>query len=297
MHSQKRAYLYAFSAVLIWSTIATALTMTLRVMDKTGMLFWAFLVSFVVLAIITFFTGKFGAWKAYICKYWKRTLLLGTINPFIYYITLFYAYDLLPAQEAQAINYTWALMLAYLSVPLLGHRLSKWDVLAGLICYLGVVIIATHGNIFSLAFSNLTGVGIALLSTVFWALYWILITKHKEDTVVVLLSNFSVGVLWMGLYVLYADVSLTTYTSFALWGAVYIGLFEMGVTFVLWGRALILTERTSTISNLIFLSPILSLFFIHFVAGERIYFSTVIALVLILFGLFLQQRMNDKIQQ
>jgi drug/metabolite transporter (DMT)-like permease len=63
----------------------------------------------------------------------------------------------------------------------------------------------------------------------------------------------------------------------------------MGITFVLWGKALTLTEHTSRISNLIFLSPILSLFFLYYIAGEPILPSTIVALGLILSGLALQQ--------
>ena len=52
----------------------------------------------------------------HILNNYKKVFILGLVNPFLYYLVLFKAYDLLPAQEAQAINYTWALMLAFLSV-------------------------------------------------------------------------------------------------------------------------------------------------------------------------------------
>lgn len=58
----------------------------------------------------------------------------GLVNPCLYYLLLFSAYDRLPAQEAMAINYTWTLTLTYLAVPLLGHRLRLSDGVAGLIC-------------------------------------------------------------------------------------------------------------------------------------------------------------------
>ena len=289
MKASQKSYLYALTAVLLWSTVATAFTMSLRVMDKSELLLWSFVVSFFVLGLMILLTGKTKDLKYYLSSHWKRTLLLGTINPFIYYLILFYAYELLPAQEAQAINYTWALMLAYLSVPLLGHKLSRWDIIAGIICYLGVVVIATHGDITSLDFSNSLGVGMALLSTVFWALYWIFVTRYDADTVIVLFANFGVGIVWIIGYILYFDIPLSTSLSTGHWGAVYIGLFEMGITFVLWGKALALTEHTSRISNLIFLSPILSLFFLYYIAGEPILPSTIVALGLILSGLALQQ--------
>ena len=66
---------------------------------------------------------------------------LGLINPTAYYLILFAAYDRLPAHIAQPINYTWAITLALLAVPILGQRLtlrSLWGILTS---YLGVVIL------------------------------------------------------------------------------------------------------------------------------------------------------------
>jgi len=50
-----------------------------------------------------------------------------------------------------------------------------------------------------------------------------------------------------------------------------------------------LTDNTARISNLIFLSPFLSLIFIHFLLGEDILPSTFIGLILIVAGLFCQR--------
>ncbi len=64
--------------------------------------------------------------------------ILGIINPFAYYLILFRAYELLPAQEAQPLNYTWALTMTYLSIVILKQPLKFYDFLAGIICYVGV---------------------------------------------------------------------------------------------------------------------------------------------------------------
>lgn len=67
------------------------------------------------------------------------------------------------------------------------------------------------------------------------------------------------------------------------------GAFEMGVTFVLWLSALKLSTSAARIGNLIFVSPFLSLIFIHLVVGEEIFGSTLWGLVLITGGLAVQQ--------
>lgn len=216
----------------------------------------------------------------------KLILFLGAINPFLYYLVLFRAYDLLPAQEAQAINYTWALTLAFLSVPFLKQKLYFVDIVAGVLCYFGVVVIATKGDPFSMNFSNMEGVIYALLSTVLWSFYWIYSTKSKADPVVGLFSNFLFS---MPIIIIYFIITqpLSIPDINGIYGAVYVGFFEMGITFLFWLKAMQTTKNTSSISNLIFISPFLSLVFIYFILGEKIYMSTIEGLALIIFGLVL----------
>jgi drug/metabolite transporter (DMT)-like permease len=64
----------------------------------------------------------------------------------------------------------------------------------------------------------------------------------------------------------------------------------MGIAFVLWSQAMKKAENTSKVSNLIFISPFLSLVFIYFILGEVILTSTYVGLVLIIAGLWLQQK-------
>ena len=286
--NQKLSYIYALSAVLLWSSVATAFKIALKSLSPLELLFYSSLTALVFLASMLIIQGKIYETFKYFQKHITLIVILGFINPFIYYLTLFKAYDLLPAQEAQAINYTWALMLSYLSVIFLKQRLSRYDVIAGFIAYFGVLVIATKGDITSLHFSNNLGLFLALLSTILWSFYWIFNTKIKADPVISLFSNFLVGVVFISLYF----VSTQTFHMPTLNGVlstIYIGLFEMGITFILWLKALKYSENTSKTANLIFLSPILSLVFIHYIVGETIEISTIVALVFILSGLSLQK--------
>jgi len=214
---------------------------------------------------------------------------MGLINPCLYYFLLFGAFDRLPAQEAQPLNYTWALVLAYLSVPFLGHRLRRLDVLAGLVCYAGVVVIATRGNVTTLSFSDPLGVSLAIGSTLVWASYWILATRDTRDPVVGLFLNFLFGLPVIALICWWTEGLVLPVTG-SLIAAVYVGTFEMGIAFVLWSYAMKKAENTSRVSNLIFISPFLSLVFIYFILGEQILPSTYIGLVLIMVGLWVQQK-------
>ena len=288
MHQQKKAYLLGLSAVLAWSTVATAFKISLHYLSPAQLVLYASCASCISLLGLLLWRGELAALLPALRQHWCRSLLLGAINPLFYYLILFKAYALLPAQEAQAINYTWALTMTLLSVPMLKHTLRMNDSLAALVCYLGVLVIATHGELLQLHFSNLPGVGYALASTLLWAGYWLLNAQDEREPVIGLCLNFLLSLpltlLWCALT---GELQVPAWQG--LLGAAYVGALEMGFTFVLWLTAMKLTESTARIANLIFLSPLLSLGLIHFIVGEPIRSSTLLGLFLILGGLLLQK--------
>ena len=238
-------------------------------------------------------TGRLGQVLQGSQRDYLYSLMLGLINPLAYYVVLFEAYDRLPAQEAQPLNYTWAFTLAILAVPLLGQRLTRMDVLGGVIAYAGVWIIATRGQVLALEFANPVGVALALASTVLWALYWIFSTRDHRDPLVALFTNFALALPFVLVAcALTAGLAVPDWRGLA--GAAYVGVFEMGLAFALWLGAMRLTQSTARISNLIFLSPFLSLFFIRTFVGEDILPSTWIGLGLIVAGLVLQQALRPR---
>lgn len=288
MKTSNLAYLYGMAAVLLWSTVATAFKLALAEYSPLQLLFIAVITSILALGAILGFQGKL----RHVVRQWQERPLFylqtGLLNPFLYYLVLFKAYDLLPAQQALSLNYTWAILLPLLAVPLLGQKLRKTDLIAALVAYGGVFVIATGGSLAGFSLSEPTGIVMALTSTLLWCLYWIVNTKDKGDPVVSLLLSFLIGLPFVTVAMLMTQ-GLPTFSGKGLAAAVYVGLFEMGVTFVLWLMALKSSERTASISTLVFLSPVLSIGFIALVLGEDIRLSTFIGLGLILSALALQQ--------
>ncbi|MFV8570367.1 DMT family transporter [Marinobacter sp. SBS5] len=289
MKNQKQAMLFGLATVLLWSTVATAFKLALADLAPVQMLLVACTASIFVMASALVIMGRWQQVFQLSKTQYLQSIGMGLINPCLYYFLLFGAFDRLPAQEAQPLNYTWALVLAYLSVPFLGQKLRRLDVLAGLVCYAGVVVIATRGAVTSLNFSDPLGVSLALGSTIVWASYWIIATRDTRDPIVGLFLNFLFGLPVIALVCWYTvGFEFSGFGSLA--AAVYIGVFEMGVAFILWSQAMKRAENTAKVSNLIFIAPFLSLVFIYFILGEVILPSTYIGLVLIIAGLWLQQK-------
>ena len=282
--NEGRALLFGLAAVLCWSTVATAFKISLRHLSPEQLLLLASSVSTVALLVIMLVRGRGVELLNSGRRHWRRSVLLGALNPFAYYLVLFEAYRRLPAQEAQAINYSWAITMSLLAVPLLGHRFRMSDLVGALGCYLGVLVIATRGDVLSLHVSSVSGVGLALASTVLWALYWLLNARDARSPEVALTLNFVASLpmilVWSAVM---GKLGPVPWQGIA--GATYVGLFEMGFTFFLWLSAMRLTRSTARIANLIFLAPPLSLLLIHLVLNEPIYRSTPFGLALILGGL------------
>lgn len=284
----RRALAYGLATVLMWSTVATAFKLALRRFEPTQLLLVSTLVSIAFLAAVAAARGLLLAAAAALRARPLFYLGLGLINPCLYYLTLLEAYDRLPAQQAQPLNYTWAITLTLLSVPLLGQRIRRTDWIACALGYLGVIVISTRGDVFALDFDDPVGVALALTSTVLWALYWIGNTRDPAEPVVGLLLCFVCGL--PGVVVanaLLSDFALGDLLGLA--GAAYIGLFEMGLAFVLWLLALKNAENTARVSNLIFIAPFVSLYLIATVLGEEIHRSVYVGLALIVAALVTQQ--------
>ena len=178
--------------------------------------------------------------------------------------------------------------LTILSIPLLGQKVKARSIAAVLVAFAGVVVISTAGNLGTLRVESPLGVGLAVGSSVIWALYWILNMRDEREATCKLLTGFCFG----AVYILIAAAltgRLVMPSTRALVGATYVGLFEMGLTFVLWLKALRLSKTTAQVSILIYFSPFISLVLIHFFLDEAIKPATVAGLLLIVGGIAIQQ--------
>ena len=101
--------------------------------------------------------------------------------------------------------------------------------------------------------------------------------------------NFATGFVYITILVFVTGQAVMPGPE-AIAGSLYIGIFEMGVAYVLWLMALQLSATTARVSNLIFLAPFLSLVILSVVVGEQIMVSTLYGLVLIVGGIALQKK-------
>lgn len=290
MTRQQTSYLYAALAILAWSSVSTAFKIALRQLTPIGLLVISSATASVLLCIYKALSrskSRLSRWENF-----KLSLCPALLNPFLYYLILFEAYSRLRAQEAQALNYTWAIVLSVFSVILLKERFRLKDMIALVISFCGVIVISTKGRVWDLHFDDAFGTALAAGSSIIWALYWIINMRDKRNTIDKLSGNFFLGFVFVSVLAIIGRMQLMHPEGRllpALLAGIYVGIFEMGLTFVLWMKALQTSENTAKVANLIFITPFLSLLFIRFALSESIHVATIIGLCLIITSNLLQK--------
>jgi len=292
LKNNKVALISAGIVLLLWSSVATAFKISLQYLEPFELLFLSTMVSFLALTIIMLFTKRFPKLKNISSGNRNKLFLAGLLNPVIYYLLLFKAYDLLPAQFAQAVNFTWPLVLALVTMLLKHEKFHILRLLMLCISFIGALVVVLGGNSFPGGIS-MPGVLIAFSTTIFWVVYWLITKNLEEDPIISLWIPFSIGATILSVAAIFffrpQALTLSAWLS-----AGYVGLFEMSITFLLWLNALRKTSSTALVSNFIYAVPFLSLIFIRFVLHEPIQSTTLIGLFMIASGIAGQVLVHKK---
>jgi len=295
MERAKKSYLYAGLAIFFWSTIPTVFKIGLRELEVLPMLTIATITSTLALFIIVIAGKKFELLRKNSAKDLLNSALLGLINPFIYYLILLKAYKLLPAQVAQPLNMIWPIILVFLSVPVLKQKIPVKSFAALFVSFAGVYVISSQGHPLHPGKSDATGVLLATGSSVFWALYFIFNMKDKRDESIKLFTNFVFASIYLIITILIFGKPGLTISFKGAAASGYVGIFEMGITFFFWLKALQLATTSDKVSNFVYLAPFISLIFVHFIIKEPVYYTTPAGLLFIIAGIFIQNRRSKTI--
>ena len=288
MKQSSKSFLHVGIAVASWSTVASAFKIGLRHYSYYELLLVSAITALLVFALVISFQKKWYLLKRINRKQWYLFAITGLLSPAGYYLILFKAYDLLPAQIAQSINYSWAIVLTLLLALFMRQRIPALKYLGMAISFGGVALISLGSESFSGVQLSITGLFLAFISAFVWASFWILNKKSEHiDNVVALFASFLFGAIYLLIGTLFVDVQLQSFKG--LLSSVYVGLFEMAIPFIFFGLALKKTDNPALINQLCYLSPFISLFIIRMVLKEPIYLTTFVGLVLIVGGILFNE--------
>ena len=288
MKHPSKSFLHVSIAVASWSTVASAFKIGLRHYSYYELLLVSAITALLVFALVISFQKKWHLLKRINRKEWYLFAITGLLSPAGYYLILFKAYELLPAQIAQSINYSWAIVLTLLLAVFMKQRIPALKFVGMAISLGGVALISLGSESFSGLELSVIGLLLAFVSAFVWASFWILNKKSEHiDNVVVLFGSFLFGTIYLLIGALFVDVQLQSFKG--LLSSVYVGLFEMAIPFIFFGLALKKTDNPALINQLCYLSPFISLFIIRMVLKEPIYLTTFVGLVLIVGGILFNE--------
>ena len=288
MKDSSKSLLYVAIAVASWSTVASAFKIGLRHYSYYELLLVAAITASILFALVITIQKKWYLLKSITPKEWRLFAITGLLSPAGYYLILFKAYELLPAQIAQSINYSWAIVLTLLLALVMKQRIPALKYLGMVISLGGVALISLGSESFSGVQLSVIGLLLAFISAFVWASFWILNKKNEHiDNILALFVSFLFGSLFLLIGLIFVDVQL--YSTKGVLSAIYVGLFEMAIPFIFFGLALKKTDNPALINQLCYLSPFISLFIIRSVLGEQIYLTTFIGLILIVGGILFNE--------
>ncbi|MHC1691278.1 MAG: DMT family transporter [Bacteroidales bacterium] len=287
MKNQSKALIMGGFVVFFWATVATAFKIALNEISNLQLLLIASLTALIVCFIELVRTKKLNLLGESLFS--KSTIFRGAwqglMNPFIYYLILFKGYSLLPAQIAQPLNFSWQIVLMILMAIFLKQKLHFNQVIGVLVSFSGIIMLSLNNSADISGKLSVFGLGLIIASTIIWATYWLLKINEKQDSVIGLFVSFVFGTIYLVVVSLFTPMEFPPLKP--LLAGIYAGMFEMGITFILWSKALKLATNRVTLTQLIYLSPLLSLLLIHFILGEKIGVLTVVGLFLIIGGILI----------
>jgi len=255
-------------------------------LNNLQMLFYSTIFSCTVMGGIVLFQKKTSVLATYSIYDYAKVGVLGFLGTYLYYVLLYGALALTSASEGFILAYTWPMLVIILAFPLLREKLTIKKLCSIFISFLGIMVIVTHGSIFTLSFTSLQGDILALGGACVFALFSVLGKKYQYDQVVSVFIYFVTALVFITpTLLLFSSLKMP---SFHVWLWLLLnGFLVNGVSYIFWFKALEYGD-TSVISNALYLTPFLSLVYIALFLGEQILLSTVVGLVIIVVGIVLQ---------
>lgn len=282
----KRSYMYAFTTVFLWATLAAVVKKILYDIPNLEALAISSYISFIFLLLVNIVNGKIKTLRQMSRRDIGVISGLGFIGLFIYSALYYYGLSQMTSQEACIVNYLWPIMLVIFSRIILKEKMTVMKLVAMVCSFIGIIILSvgsgenSDGNV---AF----GIISCVIAAACYGLFSVLNKKYNYD------QNISMMIMWLVAAICSTILGLSTENWVFIKGEQWLGLLWLGIVvdaiaYLLWALALNGAGNTAKIANLAFLTPFLSLVFSALLLKEKIEFRAVIALVFIIGGILLQ---------
>jgi drug/metabolite transporter (DMT)-like permease len=274
MNERKSKYiLYAFGAILIWSSLAILGT---RVESVPSLL----------LVGVSLTVG--GGLSINKVREWKipfKTILIGVGGIFGYHYLIFTAYKLAPIIEVNILNYLWPLLIVFLSPIILpSFKLKKHHIMGTMLGLTGAALIITGGRL-EVDSQHILGYLMAAGAALVWATYS-LMQKRVDPFSTGAVGGFCFvsGILSLVIYLAESSNIGFYFPTVSEWVTlVLLGLGPMGSAFFLWDKAL-KEGDPRIIGSLSYLTLLLATLWLTLFTAEKLTIISGFGMMLLLSG-------------
>ncbi len=282
----KNAYGLAGISVLLWSTTATITKLLLGGLDSMQIMLVSSAVSFVFLLILNLVKGTLGELKTYKIKEHIHIFGIGSLGIFLYHLLLYVGIDKMEASQAFIINYLWPMMAVVFACIILKEKMTFRKIIAVLLSFLGVVIVTSNGNLLGIGRERLLGAFYCVLAAVSYGLFTVLNKQKSYNKYLSMMMYYFYSFVISLIYVLFEKDGFCLSFAQGL-GMLWNGIFATAIPFTTWALALEKGD-TARVSNLAYITPFLSLVWTFLILGEELSVYSLLGLIVILLGIFIQ---------
>ena len=283
---KKTALMEAMGAILLWGIMPTCTKLLVTQIEPMFALALTCLFATLFLAVYYAIKGKLKELSGLTPNTFLRMTLIGSLGVFFYSFFYFSGNTMLPAQTAYIINDLWPACIILFSCMILKEKLTVGKLLAVLMSFAGVVIVATNGSFQSFDLSSTKGALFCLGAAISYGFYAVLNKREAYDKEISVLVAFATS--GLAAFVCALFMGQVRPLSLKEWGgSAFSGAICNGLPGVLWVVAL-QNGNTAILANLAYLTPVVSLIVTHFVLGEPITIWSLVGTALIVSGIFVQ---------
>ncbi len=154
------------------------------------------------------------------------------------------------------------------------------------ICFFGIVVLMLWDGVLSIN----TGIFWMLIAAVFLAGYNLLQRKLTKRYTALQATAYSIilGAIMLLVFMPFGGVEQAANAGLRHWLSVaYMGIFPSAIAYLLWSKALSMAEKTSEVSNFMFIQPAIAMLLGFLIVFEVPTMGMYVGAAIIIFGLFL----------
>lgn len=288
----KKEYIYAIISVLLWSTTATVTKILLGNLDSIQILLFGSLFAVIFLFLINCIKGNLNEIKNYKLKDYSKIFTIGILGTFLYNLFLYLGINTLQASQAFIINYLWPIMTVIFACIILKEKITIKKIIAIIISFIGVIIVSSNGNLLNIEKSSIIGTIYCILAAISYGLFSVLNKKQNYNKYISMMLYYLTSFFISLIYCVCAKKIFIPEMN-QLLGLLWIGVFTSAIAFTSWAFALEKGD-TAKVSNIAYITPFISLVWTSVLLKENLNIYSVLGLIIIILGIFIQMQNNKK---